>query len=104
MSRPFAIVTPSYAPDYEPCRLLAETVTRCVTPAFEHYIVVDRRDLKLFAGLSSPRTHIVAKQEVLPWFLHQAPWTANWWINVKGLPVRGWVLQQVIKLSACAQH
>jgi len=99
MSLSFAMVTPSFAPDFERCRLLADSVVRYAAPSVKHYIVVDRRDEALFGALRGPRTEIVCKQDVLPSWLHQVPRTTRWWVDTKrpGV-VRGWVVQQLIKL------
>lgn len=99
MSGSFAIITPSFAPDFERCRLLAESVLRHAAGHVDHYIVVDRRDEKLFSSLRSSRTHLVLKQDVLPSWLYQLPLSTRWWLSLKGLPVRGWIIQQITKLS-----
>ena len=36
---------------------------------------------------------------MLPGWLRQLPFGRKWWLNLRGLPVRGWILQQIIKLS-----
>jgi hypothetical protein len=100
MSGSFAIITPSFAPDFERCRLLAESVLRHAAEHVEHYIVVDRRDQPLFSRLSSARPRIVLKEDILPWWLHALPLSRRWWISLRGMPVRGWIVQQIVKLSA----
>jgi hypothetical protein len=95
----FAIVTPSYAPDFERCRLLAESILSHVSEQVHHYILVDQRDKPMFDVLAGPRIHVVNKQAVLPPWLIQLPFTNRWWLNLRGLPVRGWILQQLAKLS-----
>jgi uncharacterized protein DUF6492 len=98
----YAIITPSYALDFERCRLLVESVRALVAPHVEHYVIVDRRDEGLFQQLRGPRTHVVVKQSILPWWLHQVPSSTRWWVSLKGLPVRGWIVQQIVKLSVDA--
>jgi hypothetical protein len=95
----FAIITPSYTPDFEPCRLLVESVERHVPNRIKHYVIVDRRDWNLFSQLRSSRTEIVLKQDVLPWWLQQLNFAPKWWLSLRSLPVRGWVIQQLTKLS-----
>lgn len=97
--RTYAIVTPSYAPDLERCRVLAESVRRHAAPDVDHYIIVDRRDERLFADLRAARTHVVVKQDILPWWLHQVRFAPKWWLSLKGRPTRGWIVQQIVKLS-----
>jgi hypothetical protein len=99
MSGSFAIITPSFEPDFERCQLLAESVLRHAAAHVQHYIIVDRRDERLFSSLRSARTHIVRKEDVLPWWLRRLPLSSRWWLNLKGLPVRGWIIQQLTKLS-----
>jgi len=95
----FAIITPSYKPDFEHCQLLAESVLKYVPASVHHYILVDRCDLELFSVLKSERTHLVVKQDMLPKWLIQLPFARKWWFNFRGPPVRGWILQQLAKLS-----
>lgn len=93
-----AFITPSYLPDLERCRLLVESVERYAPDSMRHYVIVDRRDLSAFSSLASARTQVVVKQDVVP-TLHQLRIAAKWWAVGLGLPVRGWIVQQIIKLS-----
>jgi Family of unknown function (DUF6492) len=99
--RRYAIITPSHAPDFERCRVLVES-TRLHAADLDHYLVVERRDQGLFAALRGPRTHVVLKEDVLPWWLHQISFRPKWWLSFKGPPVRAWIVQQIVKLSADA--
>lgn len=99
--RRYAIITPSYAQDFERCRILVESVRRHAS-SLDHYLVVDHRDERLFAELRGRRTHVVAKQDILPWWLHQLSSYPRWWLSLKGYPVRSWMIQQIVKLSADA--
>lgn len=94
-----ALITPSYAPDFERCRLLVESVERHAAEHLRHYLIVDRRDQRLFASLRSARTEVLLKQDVLPSFLRQLPWLQGWWWSGLRAPVRGWIVQQLVKLS-----
>ena len=96
----FAIVTPSYYVDLEHCRWLCETVDRYVPEHVAHVLIVDRADLHLFASLASRRRRVVTKEEVLAGRFVQVPFARRWWIGPRGLPVRGWILQQLTKLCA----
>ena len=95
----YAIVTPSYAPDFERCRLLSETVERHVTGNYHHYLIVDHRDRQQFQSLEGPRTTVVTVESVVPWWLRRPPLARRWWLSLKTPPVRNWILQQVVKLS-----
>jgi Family of unknown function (DUF6492) len=102
-----AFVTPSYRLDRDRCALLSRSLEVCA-PSVEHWIVVDRGDLPSFRSLQDGRTTVVAKEEVLP------PWVrrldtlkvglrSNAWVQARGLPIRGWLLQQLVKLAVAEQ-
>lgn len=97
----YALVTPSHAPDFERCRVLVESVRRHAA-AFDHHLVVDRCDLRLFAPLAGPRTHVLTTEDVIPSWLHRVPFFPKWWLNLTGRPTRGWIVQQIVKLSVDA--
>lgn len=99
----FAIVTPSYGPDFEQCRLLAESVKEFVPADVEHVLLVDRRDVPQFRPLAGPRTRVVEAESFLPRWVRRMPFSRKWWLSLKTLPVRSWILQQVVKLSV-AEH
>jgi hypothetical protein len=108
MSHPtFAFITPSYAPDFQRCKLLCWSIKQFVTQPVKHYIVVDRRDLALFQQLADEHTIILAKEDILPRWIKRLPFVGkkNIWLNVKGYRsgnwlLRGWLIQQIVKLSA----
>ena len=95
----YAIITPSYYKDFERCALLAESVLRFVPDAVHHYVLVDRADEPLFRVLRGPRTHLVLKEDILPWWLRRIPVLRSFWASLKSPPVRGWIVQQLAKLS-----
>jgi hypothetical protein len=100
----FCLITPSYAPDFERCQLLCESVQQFVSPAVKHYIIVDRSDVALFKRLRSPHTEIIPKEAILPWWIKKLFLPQyNLWLSFKTLPMRGWLIQQIVKL-AIAQH
>jgi hypothetical protein len=51
MERATAIVTASYAPDFERCRLLCETMDRFVSGFSKHYLLVEHGDVATFRAL-----------------------------------------------------
>ena len=99
-----AVITPSYALDLELCSDLNESVLRNTPVAVKHYIITPGRDLKLFSRLRSTRTEVLSVDEILPWHFLSAP-AVNFWLNLRRPwpPVRGWVMQQVIKLQMARQ-
>lgn len=97
------IITPSYAPDLELCADLNASVMRYCDDAVVHHIVVPSRDMTKFLPLANPRTRIHSVDEFLPRSLRQIP-GMNLWLNIRHPlpPVRGWIAQQIVKLSAAA--
>lgn len=99
----FGIITPSYAPDFERCRLLSKSIDRYALTPINHYVVVDRQDLKLFQQLSGTHRQIITVESVLPWWVKKIPLLKNGWFSFRSLPIRNWLLQQIVKL-AIAEH
>jgi hypothetical protein len=95
-----AVITPSYAPDYELCSDLHRSVLRCTPSDVDHYIVVPDSDLDLFASLRGPRARILPVSAVLPRRVLSVP-GVNFWINLRRPlpPIRGWMMQQIVKLQ-----
>jgi hypothetical protein len=98
-----AVITPSYAPDIDLCRDLNRSVLTYTEPSVTHYIITPRRDLGLFSRLRGPRTEVWPVDELLPRHLWAVP-GLNVWLNLHRPypPVRGWVMQQMVKLHAAA--
>jgi hypothetical protein len=103
MSR-LAIITPSYAPDFELCTDLHRSVQAFCPPAVEHHIIVPKRDLALFRQLSGDRVQVHDVAEFLPRSFLALP-GVNGWVNARRPfpPLRGWITQQVVKLAAAAR-
>jgi hypothetical protein len=96
-----AIVTPSFARDFELCRALNDSVMQFVPAPAKHYIFVDRCDLALFRRLEGSRTVVAAIEDILPRGLFKVPFSKKWWISTSALyPAKGWMVQQLAKLSA----
>jgi Family of unknown function (DUF6492) len=99
-----AVITPSYAPDLELCRDLNASVLARMPASVVHHIVTPRRDLRLFSQLRGPRTELWSVDQILPGNVVALP-RANFWLNLRRPvpPIRGWVMQQVVKLQAAAK-
>lgn len=98
-----AIVTPSYEGDLERCRLTVDSVNRFVSKEIHHYLVIDRRDMPLFKQFEGPRTSIVTAEDLLPWWIFRIPKVRKVWMSLKTMPVRSWIVQQLMKLSVASQ-
>lgn len=97
-----AIVTTSYKNDYDWCRILCQSVDRFVPEYICHYLFVDDIDVKLFKSLENNRRKVFSKKKIIPWWLFRFPLKFrghSFWISPITLPVRGWILQQVVKLG-----
>ncbi|MEL6947685.1 MAG: DUF6492 family protein [Pseudomonadota bacterium] len=111
-ARRTVIVTPSYAGDFERCRLLCETIDHFVADADQHLILVAAEDLEQFATLAGPRRTIVDERDLLPaWLRSQRlpSWlparlsARPFWLSTRTWPMRGWHVQQLRRL-AIAKH
>lgn len=96
-----ALLTVSHARDLDRCLLLAESVDRFVSSEISHTVVVSRRDHARFAAALPSRTRLAVIEPAWPWPIVELP-RVRLWLSPLGhaLPVRGWILQQLIKLSA----
>jgi hypothetical protein len=100
----FSVLTPSYAPDFELCCELNRSVLEWTPAEVDHHVVVPQRDRELFAALRGPRTRVWTVEQLLPRRMWPVP-MVNAWLNVRRPypPVRGWVMQQIVKLGASAE-
>ena len=95
-----SLVTCSYGPDFERCQRLCHSVDRWVAPDMRQVLIVPARDLVRFRTLENHRRDVVAVEDLLPAGFRQLPVTSRWWLAPGCHPVRGWILQQLVKLSA----
>nr|WP_219732944.1 DUF6492 family protein [Mesorhizobium sp. NBSH29] len=98
------MVTASYAPDLERCRLLCETMDRYVTGSSHHYLLVEGRDVALFRQLEGPNRTVIDERDLLPAWLH-AVWDPTSlfrrriWLSTRTQPMRGWHVQQLRRMA-----
>ncbi|MGZ0711656.1 DUF6492 family protein (plasmid) [Coraliomargarita sp. W4R53] len=80
------------------------SVARFAPPGTRHRIIVPRADVELFRSLSGPNVDIVNVEDILPRHMVKV-FHANVWVNVRAPwpPVRGWITQQIVKLTAAAE-
>ena len=97
------MVTASYGPDWERCRLLCETVDRHVSGLHEHLILVEPRDRALFRQLEGPRRRVIDERALLPSWLRAFPdpWSPGrrLWLSPFTPPLRGWHAQQLRRIA-----
>jgi hypothetical protein len=99
-----AIVTASFGPDFERCRLLCETIDQHVTGHTCHYILVETADVPLFKALETPRRKVIDEQDMLPRWLKPFPdpfylGRRRIWLSLRTLPLRGWHAQQLRRMA-----
>ena len=98
-----SVITKSFKPDFELCSDLHRSVLNSSPDWVHHHIIVPRRDAKLFGRLAGPRTHIRCETDLLPRSFLPVPFTnVTFNLGRPFPPVRGWILQQVVKLAAVA--
>jgi hypothetical protein len=88
--------------DVERCRFLLETADRWVPPSVRHYLVIAGRDLPLFKPMLTTRTTLLVVEDIIPRWLFRIPGLRHFWISLRSRPVKNWILQQIVKLSAPA--
>ncbi|NUR30274.1 MAG: hypothetical protein HOV83_31220, partial [Catenulispora sp.] len=103
MADRLAVVTPSFAGDFELSRDLNASVLAYAPPDVHHHLIVPRRDLELFGSLSGPRTHVLDETDFLPRSVRHLPGT-KYSLNLRRPfpPLRGWIIQQIVKLASGA--
>ncbi len=74
-----ALVTASYAPDFDRCKLLCETIDRFVTGFTKHYIMVEHRDAALFQQLEGPRRVVIDERDLLAPLDQAIPGPQQYW-------------------------
>ncbi|MEO1700957.1 MAG: DUF6492 family protein [Pseudomonadota bacterium] len=104
MSKKNAIITASYAPDFERCRILCESIDRHATGYTCHYILVDAPDQDLFAQLEGPKRQILTDAELLPWWMKRMPKAFSpkgrrVWLSPLTMPMHGWHIQQIMRIA-----
>jgi Family of unknown function (DUF6492) len=99
-----AVITPSFGPDFELCAALHASVLAHSPESVRHHIIVPPQDVALFRRLDGPRAQIYAETDFLPRSFRPLP-GLNVSVNLRRPfpPLRGWILQQIIKLAAAAR-
>jgi Family of unknown function (DUF6492) len=98
------VVTPTYAPDLELFRDLHESVLRWFPADVRHMVVVTERNVAPFRRFEGSRCVVVGIDDVLPRSVRALP-RVQMRINLRQPvpPLRGWILQQLVKLAIAEQ-
>ncbi len=102
-----AIVTPSFAADFDRCRLLCDSIDANVKGVADHFILVDDDDYTLFSQLTGARRQVINERDILPDWLHMIPGgvgagARKLWISSRNWPMRGWHVQQLRRIAIAA--
>lgn len=117
MSAPaLTVITPSYRNDFELVVDLCKSLDEFLRMPFKHLLIVPRSDLPLFSSLQSPQRIILAEEDLLRQYgFRKIPFPKR--IKIPGIidlrireqwycrgvgRINGWVIQQLLKLSAPA--
>ncbi|WP_226574809.1 DUF6492 family protein [Acuticoccus sediminis] len=108
-----ALITPSFSRDHPLCVDLCRSIDTYLADDIEHVLIVPEADKALFAPLAGPRRRIMTDEEVLPTTLWKLPLPTRigipgvWHKRIRTLYLtpklrvtRGWLIQQVVKMSA----
>jgi Family of unknown function (DUF6492) len=112
-----AVITPSYRNDWPLFTDLHQSVLLHTDESVKHYVVVPDADMRLFSQVAGPRCVVLAEESLYPHhyrsvravnrlmhFMPRIPPSARIAaVNLKRpfRPVRGWVMQQALKMEAC---
>jgi hypothetical protein len=99
-----AVITASYADDFERCQLLCESLDKHLKGDWTHYLLVEECDVETFSKLGGKNRVIVSELDLFPWWLRSFPdpvssQHARVWLSPFSLPLRGWHAQQIRRLA-----
>jgi Family of unknown function (DUF6492) len=94
----FAIVTPTCLLDLRRCELLADSLDR-TAPSIPHYLIVDRRERSAFKHLERSGRRLIESEQILGKWIWRTPSRKGYWISLSAPPVRGWIVQQILKMG-----
>lgn len=99
-----AVLTPSYRGDADLFADLHRSVLTHMAHDVVHHVVVPPSDAGLFRQYEGERCRILTHRDLLPRRYLTVPWASGLAINLRRRwpPVRGWVVQQIMKLAAAA--
>lgn len=108
MSKTNSIITASYAPDFERCKILCESIDKYASGYDCHYLLVNVPDLPLFAQLEGPKRKVLTDRQLLPWWVYRppkfvSPQRRQIWLSPLTVPLHGWHIQQIMRI-AVAMH
>lgn len=107
MSLGLSVITPTYARDLPLFVRLHASVHAFLAPDCEHVVIVPDVDRPAFAPYAGERTRILSVEDVVPGKIFLLPRALkalrsgrDIWLTLRTAPVRGWIMQQIVKLAA----
>lgn len=99
-----AVLTPCYSGDAELFVDLHQSVLEHTPPQTVHHVVCPPSDRALFEPYGGPRCRILVHSDLLPGHYFCVPRSNGLAVNIRRPwpPVRGWVMQQAMKIAASA--
>src|SRR4051794_25344950 len=99
-----AVVTPSFRHDADLFADLHESVLANTAPGVVHHVVVPPSDASLFKQYEGARCRVWTHRDLLPRYCLSVPYSSGLTLTLRRpwLPVRGWVVQQLMKIAATA--
>jgi hypothetical protein len=99
-----AVLTPSFRGDAALFAELHRSVLANTGRTVVHHVVVPPSDAHLFRQYEGPRCRVWTHRDVLPRYCLSVPHASGLTLNLRRpwLPVRGWVVQQIMKLAGTA--
>jgi hypothetical protein len=70
-----------------------------IVPNIPHYLIVDRCDRPAFTHLQSGQRRLIESEEILGKWIVRSPGRKPYWLSLKAVPVRGWIIQQILKIG-----
>jgi hypothetical protein len=100
---PLAVVTPTHAADLALFERLHASVLDNTPASTVHYAIVNVPDVPVFSRFSGPRCRLLTVSDLFPGTFFQVPGRKVWLHRRRAWPpVRGWVMQQLLKMQAVA--
>ncbi|MEV5412353.1 DUF6492 family protein [Thermopolyspora sp. NPDC052614] len=99
-----AVLTPCYRGDAAMFPELHRSVLEFTPEDTIHHVYVPARDKHLFTQFEGPRCRVYTRSDILPSYYLRPPLT-DVYVNVRRPwpPLRGWVMQQTVKIEAAAR-
>jgi Family of unknown function (DUF6492) len=99
-----AVLTPSFRGDASLFPDLHRSVLANTAPSVVHHVVVPPSDAGLFRQYEGARCRVWTHRDLLPRYCLSVPRASGLAINLRHPwpPVRGWVVQQIMKLAGAA--